>query len=173
MAAQARDAAPHYEHSQIGYNYRMSNICAGIGRGQMMVLNSWIKKRRNNFDFYKKSLSEIDGFFFLPEPRAYFSNRWLTTMLIDPLKSANGISRDEIRLALEKENIECRPLWKPMHLQPVFSDSLYFGTNVSENLFLSGLCLPSGSNLTPQQLDAVVRNISRVCSSESRLNVQA
>jgi dTDP-4-amino-4,6-dideoxygalactose transaminase len=159
LATQARDAAPHYEHSHIGYNYRMSNICAGIGRGQMMVLNSRIKKRRNNFDFYKKSLSEFDGFFFLPEPGAYFSNRWLTTMLIDPSKSKNGISRDEIRLALAKENIESRPLWKPMHLQPVFADSLYFGGNVAENLFALGLCLPSGSNLTRENLQVVIESI--------------
>jgi len=159
LATQARDAAPHYEHSHIGYNYRMSNICAGIGRGQMMVLNSRIKKRRNNFDFYKKSLSEFDGLFFLPEPRAYFTNRWLTTMLIDPSKSKNGISRDEIRLALAKENVESRPLWKPMHLQPVFADSLYYGGDVAENLFALGLCLPSGSNLTRENLQVVIESI--------------
>lgn len=162
LSTQARDAAPHYQHSHIGYNYRMSNICAGIGRGQMQVLDERVRQRRNNFEFYKNTFSTLDGFTFLNEPVGYFSNRWLTTVLIDPAKSKNGITREHIRLALEKENIECRPLWKPMHLQPVFSDALYFGEKVAENLFDNGLCLPSGSNLTGGDLERVVENILRV-----------
>ena len=159
LSTQARDAAPHYQHSQIGYNYRMSNICAGIGRGQMQVLDERVAQRRSNFEFYKRALSTFSGFTFLNEPGGYFSNRWLTTVLIDPSKSKNGITREQIRLALEKENIECRPLWKPMHLQPVFEGALYFGENIAENLFELGLCLPSGSNLTQADLESVVGNI--------------
>ena len=162
LATQARDAAPHYQHSHIGYNYRMSNICAGIGRGQMQVLDERVAQRRNNFEFYKNTFSTLDGFTFLNEPVGYFSNRWLTTILINPTKSKNGITREQVRLALEKENIECRPLWKPMHLQPVFSDSLYFGEKVAENLFDNGLCLPSGSNLLQTDLELVVKNIKGV-----------
>ena len=162
LATQARDAAPHYQHSHIGYNYRMSNICAGIGRGQMQVLDERVAQRRNNFEFYKNTFSTLDGFTFLNEPVGYFSNRWLTTILINPTKSKNGITREQVRLALEKENIECRPLWKPMHLQPVFSDSLYFGEKVAENLFDNGLCLPSGSNLMGEDLETVAENILRV-----------
>ena len=162
LATQARDAAPHYQHSHIGYNYRMSNICAGIGRGQMQVLDERVAQRRNNFEFYKNTFSTLDGFTFLNEPVGYFSNRWLTTILINPTKSKNGITREQVRLALEKENIECRPLWKPMHLQPVFSDSLYFGEKVAENLFDNGLCLPSGSNLTGEDLETVAENILSV-----------
>lgn len=162
LSTQARDEAPHYQHSHIGYNYRMSNICAGIGRGQMEVLDERVAQRRNNFEFYRNTFSTLDGFTFLNEPVGYFSNRWLATVLIDPAKSKNGITREHIRLALEKENIECRPLWKPMHLQPVFSGALYFGEKVAENLFDNGLCLPSGSNLTGGDLERVVENILRV-----------
>jgi len=162
LSTQARDEAPHYQHSQIGYNYRMSNICAGIGRGQMEVLDQRVAQRRKNFSFYKKELSGLEGFSFTNEPTGYFSNRWLTTVLIDPTQTKNRITREHIRLALEKENIECRPLWKPMHLQPVFNAALYFGEKVAENLFDIGLCLPSGSNLTPENLQTVANNISRV-----------
>ncbi len=162
LATQARDAAPHYQHSQIGYNYRMSNICAGIGRGQMEVINDRVNQRRNNYDFYEKELSPFDGFLFPGEVTGYFSNHWLTTILIDPSKSINGVTREQIRLALEKENIECRPLWKPMHLQPVFADAIYFGANVAENLFALGLCLPSGSNLTLDNLQTVSNSIKKI-----------
>jgi len=164
LATQARDPAPHYEHSQIGYNYRMSNICAGIGRGQMEVLPERIEKRRANFSFYEKQLSEFEGISFVKEPEGFYSNRWLTTILIDPEKS-NGVTRETIRLALEKENIESRPLWKPMHLQPVFKDFPYYGGNVAERLFEDGLCLPSGSNLTSDDLNRVVDCIKFVFSS--------
>lgn len=154
LATQARDAAPHYQHSHIGFNYRMSNVCAGIGRGQMEVVAERVKQRRANFDFYVKTFAAVEGFSFLSEPEGSFSNRWLTTVIIDPAKTG-GITREDIRIALEKENIECRPLWKPMHLQPVFNQSRQFTNGVSESLFNDGLCLPSGSNLTESDLTRV------------------
>jgi dTDP-4-amino-4,6-dideoxygalactose transaminase len=154
LATQARDNAPHYQHSHIGYNYRMSNVCAGIGRGQMEVLLSRIQKRRENFDFYVKELSHINGISFLFEPNGYFSNRWLSCILVDP-SLTGGVSREDIRIALEKLNIECRPLWKPMHLQPIFESAPYYGGNVAESLFNNGLCLPSGSNLDTEDLNMV------------------
>jgi len=154
LATQARDPAPHYEHSVIGYNYRMSNVCAGIGRGQMEVLNSRIDQRRQNFEFYKNRFSHIPFFMFNTELPGYFSNRWLSCILIDVNKD-NKITREDIRLTLEAVNIESRPLWKPMHVQPVFAGSLFFGGNVSESLFNDGLCLPSGSNLTMSDLELV------------------
>jgi dTDP-4-amino-4,6-dideoxygalactose transaminase len=159
LATQARDAAPHYQHSHIGYNYRMSNVCAGIGRGQMEVLPNRIEQRRANFTFYTEALKDITPISFLPEPNGYFSNRWLTCILVNPAFSSDGITRETIRLALEKENIECRPLWKPMHLQPVFNDCPFYGDGTAEALFENGLCLPSGSNLTPDDLDRVVAGI--------------
>jgi dTDP-4-amino-4,6-dideoxygalactose transaminase len=155
LATQARDPAPHYQHSEIGYNYRMSNICAGIGRGQMEVLPERVSQRRRNFAFYVAELGGMDGFHFQPEREGSFSNRWLTCLTIDPAKSG-GITRESIRLALEQANIESRPLWKPMHLQPVFQDFPYFGGNIAEGLFDSGLCLPSGSNLSEEQLAQIV-----------------
>jgi dTDP-4-amino-4,6-dideoxygalactose transaminase len=159
LATQARDEAPHYEHTHIGYNYRMSNICAGIGRGQMRVLDKHVEKRRSNFEFYKKSLGHISEISFLEEPQEAFSNRWLSCILVDP---KNGVSRETIRLALLENNIESRPLWKPMHLQPVFKDAPYYGEKVSETLFENGLCLPSGSNLSQEELDRVVKVILNV-----------
>jgi len=161
LATQARDQAPHYQHSQIGYNYRLSNVSAGIGRGQMLVLTDRIKKRRSNFEFYLKNLSGIPGFGFLPEPEGHFSNRWLTTITIDPDK-ANGNTREIIRHLLEKENIESRPLWKPMHLQPVFEKHPSYTNGTSEKLFNTGLCLPSGSNLTRESLDIVIETIKAI-----------
>lgn len=154
LSTQARDKAPHYQHSTIGYNYRMSNILAGIGRGQMMVLNERIEKRRQNNHFYRESLKGINGITFQSEPdENYYSNFWLTSVLIDPKEF--GISSEQIRLAMEKENIESRPLWKPMHSQPIFKDALFFGDGTSEKLFESGLCIPSGSNLYQEDLIAV------------------
>jgi dTDP-4-amino-4,6-dideoxygalactose transaminase len=158
LATQARDNAPHYQHSQIGYNYRMSNVCAGIGRGQMQVLADRVNQRRKVYEYYVENLSGLPGIKFLPEPDGYFSNRWLTTILVDP-KKANGVDREAIRLSLEKENIESRPLWKPMHLQPVFQKYSSYINGVSEQLFNTGLCLPSGSNLTENDLSRVVNNI--------------
>jgi dTDP-4-amino-4,6-dideoxygalactose transaminase len=159
LATQARDEAPHYEHTHIGYNYRMSNICAGIGRGQMLVLDKHVAKRRSNFEFYKKSLAHISEISFLEEPKDAYSNRWLSCILVDP---KNGVSRETIRLALLEDHIETRPLWKPMHMQPVFKDAPYYGANVSESLFENGLCLPSGSNLSQEELDRVVKAMLNV-----------
>ncbi|RFS22028.1 aminotransferase class I/II-fold pyridoxal phosphate-dependent enzyme [Chitinophaga silvatica] len=154
LASQARDAAPHYQHSQIGYNYRMSNISAAIGRGQMQVIADRVAKRRKNYEYYYTQLADVRGITFLNEPDGYYSNRWLTAILIDPATSK--VSRETIRLALEKENIESRPLWKPMHLQPVFEGYTSYLNGVGEELFEKGLCLPSGSNLTESDLANVV-----------------
>jgi dTDP-4-amino-4,6-dideoxygalactose transaminase len=147
LATQARDNAPHYQHSEIGYNYRMSNICAGIGRGQMEVLDIHVGKRRAMHQFYKEIFTKNEGVTILTEPNSdYFSNHWLSAITID-LDKNNGITREDIRLHLEAATIESRPLWKPMHLQPVFKHAPYYGGNVAEKLFNTGLCLPSGSNL--------------------------
>jgi dTDP-4-amino-4,6-dideoxygalactose transaminase len=144
LSTQARDNAPHYQHSQVGYNYRMSNICAGIGRGQMEVLNKHISLRRAMHDFYVDFFKEIEGVTVFSEPTTdYFSNHWLSAIVIDPEKTG-GKSREDLRLTLEKVNIETRPLWKPMHLQPVFEKYPYYGGDISERLFQNGLCLPSG-----------------------------
>lgn len=161
LATQARDAAPHYQHSHIGYNYRMSNVCAGIGRGQMEVLNERVAQRRANYEYYASQLGEQPGITFVSEPAGYYSNRWLTTVLIDPAES-NGITREELRIALEKENIESRPLWKPMHMQPVFAAAPAYTNGVSEKLFDQGLCLPSGSNLTKNDLERVINVFNEI-----------
>ena len=156
LATQARDDAPHYQHSEIGYNYRMSNILAGIGRGQMEVLDKHIALRRKMHEFYTDFFEEIEGVHVFSEPNPeVFSNHWLSTILID--QSITGFSREDLRLALLEENIESRPLWKPMHLQPVFSNSPFYGTTVAEDLFESGLCLPSGSNLTKEEIARIER----------------
>jgi dTDP-4-amino-4,6-dideoxygalactose transaminase len=157
LATQARDPAPHYQHSQIGFNYRLSNVCAGIGRGQLNVLGERIRQRRANFEFYKNRLGSTPGVQFLEEPGKAFSNRWLTTILIDP--TITKATKEVIRIALEKENIESRPLWKPMHLQPVFSNANAYVNGTSEKLFANGLCLPSSSNLSENQLDFIFRTI--------------
>ena len=147
LATQARDIAPHYQHSKIGYNYRLSNICAGIGRGQMEILDSHIEKRREMHQFYKNIFVDQEGLTIFSEPNEdYYSNHWLSAIIVNSEKN-NGKSREDLRLQLEKENIESRPLWKPMHLQPVFKNAPYYGGSVSEELFNNGLCLPSGSNL--------------------------
>lgn len=161
LATQARDAAPHYEHTHIGYNYRMSNICAGIGRGQMEVLNKRIEQRRAIYQQYYNKLKGIKGITLLDEPAGFFSNRWLSTILIDPTETG-GITRETLRLALDKENIESRPLWKPMHMQPVFKDSPFYGDGTSEKLFENGLCLPSGSNLTAEDMQRIFEVIDAV-----------
>ena len=147
LSTQARDNAPHYQHSEIGYNYRMSNISAGIGRGQMEVLDDRIAARRKNHDFYVDLFKDFEGVKVFTEPtKDYYSNHWLSAIIID--SKIAGFTREDLRLTLERNNIESRPVWKPMHLQPVFKDSIYYGGNIAENLFLEGLCLPSGSNLT-------------------------
>jgi dTDP-4-amino-4,6-dideoxygalactose transaminase len=149
LATQARDDAPHYQHSEIGYNYRLSNITAGIGRGQMEVLDAHVALRRKMNEFYQSIFKNTEGINVFVEPsKDYFSNHWLSCIYIDTVKAA--CSPEDILLALAAENIECRPLWKPMHLQPVFKDALYFGGEVASNLFERGLCLPSGSNLTDE-----------------------
>lgn len=159
LATQARDEAAHYEHSQIGYNYRMSNICAGIGRGQMEVLSNRVAQRRYNFDFYKKQLAGIKGIHFIADPGpAFYSNHWLTTILVE----SNHFTKEDIQDALTEDNIDCRPLWKPMHMQPVFADAPYYGNGTSEALFERGLCIPSGSNLTDNELMRVVSRIREV-----------
>ena len=199
LATQARDDAPHYQHSELGYNYRMSNIVAGIGRGQMQVLDEYVALRRVNHDFYFEALegswlgsekgkgksekgkgrrqkgegelsalsfelstsSSPTGIYFLKEPEGYKSNRWLTTILVNP-EETGGVTRDDIRLALEEQNIECRPLWKPMHQQPLYRDYPFYGNGVSDWLFEYGLCLPSGSNLSDEDRERVVGAIRQV-----------
>lgn len=161
LATQARDAAPHYEHSHIGYNYRMSNICAGIGCGQMEVLAKRIEQRRAIYTRYYNKLKDLQGISFVDEPTGCFSNRWLTTILVD-VEKTNGISRETIRLALNEDNIESRPLWKPMHLQPIFASASFYGDGTSERLFRDGLCLPSGSNLTDADFERIFAVLDKV-----------
>lgn len=158
LSTQARDPAPHYQHSQIGYNYRMSNVCAAIGRGQMEVLPKRITQRRANFEWYKHELSNIDGIHLLQEPKDFYSNRWLTTVLI----KHPSINRETLRLAMETENIETRPLWKPMHSQPVFKDAPFYGDGTAEKIFDDGLCLPSGSNLKEEEKERILAVIKSV-----------
>ncbi len=154
LATQARDAAPHYQHSEIGYNYRMSNVVAGVGRGQMEVLDERVKARRANFEFYKINLSGNNKFQFLNEPEGLFSNRWLSCVLTSSFEE-----RENIRLKLQEKDIETRPLWKPMHLQPVFEKYPKYVNGTTEELFELGLCLPSGSDLTQQDLNRILENI--------------
>lgn len=151
LSTQARDAAPHYQHSRIGYNYRLSNVLAAIGRGQLQLLADRVAARRANYDRYRDFFAEYEGISLLPEPSASVSsNRWLTTIRVDPARTG-GTTRETLRNALAVENIEARPLWKPMHLQPVFEGCPYFGSGLSGALFEEGLCLPSGSNLTSEE----------------------
>lgn len=158
VSAQAREPLPYYLHKEIGYNYRLSNICAGIGRGQMEVLPERIKKRREIFEFYKQELGTINGISFPEEPAGCYSNRWLTTAVFDDKIFGLGIN-EKIRLELEKKNIESRPLWKPLHQQPVFEDCKAYCNGISDQLFATGLCLPSGSNITRESLNNVVHEI--------------
>jgi dTDP-4-amino-4,6-dideoxygalactose transaminase len=161
LATQARDSAPHYQHSTIGFNYRLSNVLAAIGRGQLTVLEARIEARRANFDFYRRSLEDLPGLEFMPEAPYGRCTRWLTCITIDP--SRFGASREDVRLALETQDIEARPVWKPMHLQPVFSGCRVRGGAVSERLFGNGLCLPSGSSLTDGDRARVIATVRRVC----------
>jgi dTDP-4-amino-4,6-dideoxygalactose transaminase len=162
LATQARDEAPHYQHSELGYNYRLSNISAGIGRGQMEVLDKHIDLRRAMNSFYQELFKYIAGVrVHVEQHTAVFSNHWLSAILVDS-SITGGITREDIRLALEKENIESRPLWKPMHLQPLCKDFPYYGAKVCETLFENGLCLPSGSNLTDQDRERIAKAIKRV-----------
>ena len=163
LATQAKDNAPHYEHSEMGYNYRMSNIAAAIGVGQLKVLEERIGARRENHQFYSDLLRDIHGIQFLQEPVGYFSNRWLSCIVIDAEKV--GVTPETLRLHLKKENIESRPLWKPMHLQPLFKSSPFVGTDIAEKLFKTGLCLPSGSNLTLDEKERIASQLKTVFSS--------
>lgn len=156
LSTQARDSAPHYQHSQIGYNYRMSNIVAGIGRGQMEVLSERVEARRRMHDFYVEIFKDIPGVEVFSEPSEdYHSNHWLSVIKIDETETVAGKNREGLRLAFLEDHIESRPLWKPMHLQPVFKDSPYYGEKVSETLFENGLCLPSGSNLSDEERNRI------------------
>lgn len=161
LSTQARDAAPHYQHSEVGYNYRMSNVCAGIGRGQMEVLDKHISLRRKMNHFYNSLFENIQGVNVFKEPNGdFYSNHWLSAITVD--FSTTGKTREDLRMAFEEKNIESRPLWKPMHLQPVFEGCPYYGGNVSESLFESGLCLPSGSNLEDVDRERIFEVINTV-----------
>lgn len=160
LATQARDPAPHYEHSEIGYNYRMSNVLAGIGRGQLRVLDKRVAACRRIFAYYEKALGDLPGIEFMPEAPWGRHSRWLTVLTIDPKRF--GTDREAIRLALEEENIEARPVWKPMHLQPVFAKHESIGGRVAEDFFARGLCLPSGTNLTDGDLERIAQVIRSV-----------
>jgi dTDP-4-amino-4,6-dideoxygalactose transaminase len=159
LATQARDAAPHYEHSEVGYNYRMSNILAAIGRGQLRALEDRVAARRRNFDFYAERLGDVPGLAFMPEAPWGTHTRWLTTLTIDP--GLFGADRETVRRALDAEGIEARPVWKPMHLQPLYAQFPLFGGGIADDLFARGLCLPSGSNLTEADLERVVTVVRR------------
>jgi dTDP-4-amino-4,6-dideoxygalactose transaminase len=162
LATQARDQAPHYQHSNIGYNYRMSNVLAGIGRGQLEVIEQRVNQRREVNKFYRNLFKNFEGVTFLTEPNeSFYSNHWLTSVILNPMKS-NGVTGEKLRLELEKDNIECRPLWKPMHLQPVFENAPKYVNGVSEKLFKRGLCLPSGSNMCDNDLNRIVEAIKNV-----------
>lgn len=160
LATQARDNAPHYQHSQIGYNYRMSNICAGIGRGQMQVIDERVSQRRANFAWYQQAFAGDERITFQPEREGSYANRWLSSIRVDATKTS-GVTREVLRIALAAENIEARPLWKPMHLQPVFEGAPFYGGQVAEILFDDGLCLPSGSNLIEDDLQRVTKVLKR------------
>lgn len=162
LATQARDPAPHYEHSTYGYNYRLSNVCAAIGLGQMKVLDDRVARRRQIFETYKKALEPI-GFGFMPEPEGYHSSHWLTAVSVDPEKS--GVGGEDVRHKLLEFEIESRPLWKPMHMQPLFHEAQYYGSGFDEKLFKTGLCLPSGSDMTDDQQSEVIDHILNLCKN--------
>lgn len=160
LATQARDSAPHYQHSQIGYNYRLSNVLAGIGRGQLRVLEQRVQARRRNFEIYQRALRQLPGIEFMPEASFGRATRWLSCITINP--AAFGASREQVRLALAQQQIEARPVWKPLHLQPVFGGCETMGGAIAEDLFEHGLCLPSGSNLSDEDLERVIEAINKI-----------
>jgi dTDP-4-amino-4,6-dideoxygalactose transaminase len=162
LSTQAREPAPHYEHTEYGYNYRMSNIVAGIGRGQMEVLDERIRRRRAIFELYSQGLAEIEGISFMPELKGSSGNRWLTTLMLP-----EAISPEHLRLALEKENIESRPLWKPMHAQPLFHGANQKITGVSDELFARGICLPSGSSLNDEDVATIISMVKHIITSDN------
>ena len=162
LSTQAKDDAPHYQHSTVGYNYRLSNVCAGIGRGQMEVINDRVALRRKNHEFYKEIFTSFVGVNFFSEPSLdFFSNHWLNAVIIDPNKT-NGFRSEDLRYEFQKENIESRPLWKPMHMQPLFNKAEYFGAIIAEKLFKFGLCLPSGSNMSNKDRERISEVIYKV-----------
>ncbi len=161
LATQSREEAAHYEHDEVGYNYRLSNVLAGIGRGQLKVLEERIATRRNNYEYYEQHLGDLPGIEFMPEASWGRHTRWLTTLTVD--SASFGANREQIRLALERQNIESRPVWKPMHMQPLFRGCEFIGSGVSEELFSRGLCLPSGSNMSEGDLERVVSAIRSLC----------
>ncbi|HRN80344.1 MAG TPA: aminotransferase class I/II-fold pyridoxal phosphate-dependent enzyme [Ferruginibacter sp.] len=165
LSAQAREPVPYYLHKSIGFNYRLSNVCAGIGRGQMEVLNERINRRREIYAFYQEALSDVPGVFFADEPQGVFCNRWLTTILLDP---AFPDANERIRVELEKDQIETRALWKPLHQQPVFEKAVSYTEGVSDDLYARGLCLPSGSNLTEETLELVVTKFKKIANEVLR-----
>lgn len=165
LATQARDPFPHYEHSVVGYNYRMSNLLAAIGRGQLSVLDERVQSRQSNYEFYEKTIATLPGIVMAPELPAGRSTHWLSCITVDP--ELFGATREDIRLALEQENIESRPVWKPMHMQPVYATCRTRGGSVAEKLFTDGLCLPSGSNLTSADLNRIVHVIQSVGQTTS------
>jgi dTDP-4-amino-4,6-dideoxygalactose transaminase len=169
LATQARDVAPHYQHSQMGYNYRLSNVLAGIGRGQLQVLPQRVAARRQTFAVYRNALQHLPGLDFMPEATFGVSTRWLSCLTIDPDRS--GLTREHLRHALAAEQIESRPVWKPLHLQPLFKDCKVFGGNVAAELFDRGLCLPSGSNLTDADRDRVIQAVQQPFQSASSQSV--
>jgi len=160
LATQARDRAPHYQHSEIGYNYRLSNVLAGIGRGQLQVLEDRVQARRRNFEVYQQALGNLPGIEFMPEANFGRATRWLTCLTIDP--DAFGADREQVRLALSQQQIEARPVWKPLHLQPVFAECECIGGAIAEDLFKHGICLPSGSNLTREDLERVIGAVTAI-----------
>jgi dTDP-4-amino-4,6-dideoxygalactose transaminase len=167
LATQARDEAPHYQHSRIGYNYRMSNICAAIGRGQMEALDARVRARRQNHAFYRDAFADIPGVTLLEEPgECYFSNHWLSCIVIDPARTRSGADCEAVRRRLWEAGIESRPLWKPMHLQPVFGSSRFYGDGTSAALFRNGLCLPSGSSLERKELEEIGGIVRCGCGCE-------
>ncbi len=166
LATQARDPAPHYQHSEIGYNYRLSNVLAGIGRGQLRVLSDRVEARRRNFEIYNRALGNLPGIEFMPEAAFGRATRWLTCLTVNP--TTFGAPREQVRLALAEQQIEARPVWKPLHLQPVFADCECIGGMVAEDLFAQGLCLPSGSSLTTEDLERVIQAIAAVYSDTQK-----
>lgn len=165
LATQARDPVPHYQHSQMGYNYRLSNVLAGIGRGQLQVLDDRVAARRHNFAHYQQALGQLPGLEFMPEAGFGRATRWLTCLTIDP--QVAGVDREQIRLALAQQQIESRPVWKPLHLQPLFAGCESIGGRVAEDLFQRGLCLPSGSSLTATDRDRVIQTILKTYTDPS------
>lgn len=166
LAAQARDQAPHYQHSTLGYNYRMSNLLAAVGRAQLSVLEKRVEQRRAVFDFYRSHLEDLPGLEFMPEANYGRSTRWITCILVEP--ELFGVDREKICQALEKENVESRPTWMPLHMQPLFNGCRIVGGSISEEIFRKGLCLPSSSSLKLPELEKVVGVIRRTCPAVSK-----